>query len=124
MERNDQTHSAGLKNAVQNVTSAPKISVSPTGEATILPPAQFRMVTVSLLAAGVGILAGFVAFALYKLIGLFTNLVFYNRLSAEFLSARHNHLGPWVILMPVIGGIIIGFMAKYGTDKITGHGIP
>ena len=124
MERNDQTHSAGLKNAVQNVTSAPKISVSPTGEATILPPAQFRMVTVSLLAAGVGILAGFVAFALYKLIGLFTNLVFYHRLSAEFLSARHNHLGPWVILMPVIGGIIIGFMAKYGTDKIKGHGIP
>jgi len=124
MERNDQTHSAGLKNAVQNVTSAPKISVSPTGEATILPPAQFRMVTVSLLAAGVGILAVFVAFALYKLIGFFTNLVFYHRLSAEFLSARHNHLGPWVILMPVIGGIIIGFMAKYGTDKIKGHGIP
>ena len=122
--RNDQTQSAGLKNAVQNVTSAPKISVSPTGEATILPPAQFRMVTVSLLAAGVGVLAGFVAFALYKLIGLFTNLVFYHRWSAEFLSARHNHLGPWVILMPVIGGIIIGFMAKYGTDKIKGHGIP
>jgi CIC family chloride channel protein len=104
--------------------NAPKVAVSPTGETTVVPPAQFRMVTVSLLAAAVGVLAGIVAFLLYKLIGLFTNLVFYHRWSAEFLSARHNHLGPWVILMPVIGGIIIGFMAKYGTEKIKGHGIP
>jgi CIC family chloride channel protein len=104
--------------------NAPKMAVSPTGESTIVPPAQFRMVTVSLLAAVVGVLAGLVAFLLYKLIGLFTNLVFYHRWSAEFLSARHNHLGPWVILMPVIGGLIIGLMAKYGTDKIKGHGIP
>ena len=104
--------------------NAPKMAVSPTGESTIVPPAQFRMVTVSLLAAAVGVLAGIVAFLLYKLIGLFTNLVFYHRWSAEFLSARHNHLGPWVILMPVIGGLIIGIMAKYGTDKIKGHGIP
>jgi chloride channel protein, CIC family len=104
--------------------NAPKMAVSPTGESTVVPPAQFRMVTVSLLAAVVGVLAGLVAFLLYKLIGLFTNLVFYHRWSAEFLSARHNHLGPWVILMPVIGGLIIGLMAKYGTDKIKGHGIP
>jgi CIC family chloride channel protein len=104
--------------------NAPKIAVSPTGETTIVPPAQFRMLTVSLLAAAVGLMAGIVAFALYKLIGLFTNLIFYHRWSAEFLSAQHNHLGAWVIVMPVIGGIIIGFMAKYGTDKIKGHGIP
>jgi len=87
-------------------------------------PAQFRMVLVSSLAAGIGLVAGVVAFALYKLIGLFTNLFFYHRISADFLSARLNHLGPWVIVTPVIGGIIVGFMAKYGTDKIKGHGIP
>lgn len=106
------------------VQNAPRMAVSPTGEATIVPPAQFRMVMISFLAAGVGVLAGIVAFLLYKLIGFFTNLVFYHRLSTEFLSAQHNHLGPWVILMPVIGGLIIGVMAKYGTDKIKGHGIP
>jgi CIC family chloride channel protein len=118
-QRSVVTDSANL-----GAENAPKMAVSPTGESTIVPPAQFRMVTVSLLAAAVGVLAGLVAFLLYKLIGLFTNLVFYHRWSAEFLSARHNHLGPWVILMPVIGGLIIGLMAKYGTDKIKGHGIP
>jgi CIC family chloride channel protein len=87
-------------------------------------PAQFRMVLVSFLAAGIGLLAGLIAFALYKLIGLFTNIFFYHRFVAEFLSARHNQLGLWVIPIPVIGGIIVGFMAKYGTSKIKGHGIP
>ncbi len=87
-------------------------------------PAQFRMVLISFLAAGIGLLAGLVAFVLYKLIGLVTNVVFYHRFVADFTSARHNQLGLWVILMPVIGGIIVGFMAKYGTPKIKGHGIP
>lgn len=91
---------------------------------SVAAPAQFRMVLVSSLAAGIGLVAGIVAFALYKLIGLFTNLFFYHRISADFISARMNHLGPWVIVTPVIGGIIVGFMAKYGTDKIKGHGIP
>jgi chloride channel protein, CIC family len=73
---------------------------------------------------GRGLIAGCVAFLLYKLIGLFTNIVFYHRFVADFTSARHHQLGPWVILMPVIGGILVGFMAKYGTPKIKGHGIP
>lgn len=85
---------------------------------------EFRMVVVSLLAAGVGLLAGVVAFALYKLIGFFTNLFFYHRLSAAFISARDNQLGWIVILIPVIGGLIVGLMAKYGSPKIRGHGIP
>lgn len=92
---------------------------SPMGE-----PAQFRMVLVSFLASGIGLLAGGVAFVLYKLIGLFTNLFFFHQWSWDFTSARLNHLGLWVILVPVIGGIVVGFMAKYGSSKIKGHGIP
>ncbi|MGH9636756.1 MAG: chloride channel protein [Candidatus Angelobacter sp.] len=61
---------------------------------------------------------------MYNLIGLFTNIVFYHRFVFAFNSARDNHLGAWVIVMPVIGGIIVGFMAKYGSPKIKGHGIP
>src|SRR6202042_3418680 len=57
-------------------------------------------------------------------IGLFTNIFFYHRFSTAFVSARHNQLGLWVILIPVIGGIVVGFMAKYGSSKIKGHGIP
>src|SRR6201987_1245196 len=87
-------------------------------------PAQFRIVLVSFLAAGIGLFAGAVAFLLYKLIGLFTNLFFYHRWDAPFVSARLNHLGPWVIITPVVGGIVVGIMAKYGTPKIKGHGIP
>jgi chloride channel protein, CIC family len=87
-------------------------------------PAQFRMVLISALAAGVGLLAGIVAFLLYRLIGLFTNLFFYHRVSFDFTSAQFNHLGLWVIVTPVLGGIVIGFMAKYGSSKIKGHGIP
>jgi H+/Cl- antiporter ClcA len=94
------------------------------GDVRLAEPAQFRMVLMSFLAAGIGLLAGLIAFALYKLIGLFTNIFFYHRFAAEFLSARHNQLGLRVIPIPVIGGIIVGFMAKYGTSKIKGHGIP
>ena len=101
-----------------------------TGSTSAIPllslsqPAQFRIVLVSFLAAGIGLVAGVVAYALYKLIGLFTNLFFFHRWSADFTSVRFHHLGGWVVLVPVIGGLIVGVMAKYGTSKIKGHGIP
>ncbi len=88
------------------------------------PPAQFRMLLVSVLAAAIGLVAGLIAFILYKLIGLFTNLFFFHRWSTDFSSAQHNNLGWLVIVVPVIGGLIVGVMAKYGTSKIKGHGIP
>jgi CIC family chloride channel protein len=78
----------------------------------------------SMLAALVGVLAGLIAYVLYDLIALFTNLAFYHVFSLHFRSPEKTSIGPWVILMPVIGGLIIGFMAKYGTSKIKGHGIP
>jgi H+/Cl- antiporter ClcA len=84
----------------------------------------YRLEIVSLLAALIGIFAGLVAFCLYDLIGLFTNLAYYHEWSFHFRSPEHTQIGPWIIVMPVIGAIIIGFMAKYGSDKIKGHGIP
>src|SRR5690349_22399163 len=95
-----------------------------SNEAVLAAPAEFRMVLVSFLAAGIGLLAGFIAYLLYNLIGLFTNIVFYHRFVFAFNSARNNHLGAWVIVMPVMGGIIVAVMAKYGSPKIKGHGIP
>src|SRR5271169_3646532 len=87
-------------------------------------PARFRLGYISLLAGLVGVIAGIAAFLLYNLIGLFTNLAFYHEWSFHFRSPANNQLGPWVIVIPVIGGIIVGFMAKYGSPKIKGHGIP
>ncbi|HTT24085.1 MAG TPA: chloride channel protein [Candidatus Sulfotelmatobacter sp.] len=87
-------------------------------------PAPFRIVLISFLAAGVGLLAGIVAHILYKLIGLFTHISFFHEFSTSFRSVGGHHLGWWVILVPVIGGLIVGVMAKYGSSKIKGHGIP
>jgi chloride channel protein, CIC family len=87
-------------------------------------PAQFRSVLMSFLAGAVGLVAGVIAYILYKLIGLFTNLFFFHQWSTTFRSVGGHHLGWWVILVPVVGGLVVGVMAKYGTSKIKGHGIP
>jgi CIC family chloride channel protein len=86
--------------------------------------AGYRIGLISLLAGMIGILAGLIAYVLYDLIGLFTNLAYYHEWSFHFRSPEHTSLGPWVIVIPVIGGLIVGFMAKYGSEKIKGHGIP
>ncbi len=86
--------------------------------------AGYRIGFISLLAALIGVLAGIIAYILYDLIGLFTNLAYYHTWSIHFRSPEHTTIGAWVILMPVVGGLIVGVMAKYGTDKIKGHGIP
>ena len=83
-----------------------------------------RVLRISLLAVGIGVVAAFIAFALLKLIALFTNLFFFQRLSFAPASPADNHLGVFIIIVPVIGGLIIGLMAKYGSDRIRGHGIP
>jgi len=101
-----------------------RLSVSGLATESVSPQARFRMVWVSLLAAVIGAGAGVIAYLLYNLIGFFTNLAFFHRVSFHFTSARLNTLGPWVIVVPVIGGLIVGVMAKYGTSKIRGHGIP
>ena len=87
-------------------------------------PVRFRIGFISLLASMVGVISGFVAYLLYNLIGFFTNLAFYGVWSFHFRSATENQLGLWVIIVPVIGGLVIGIMAKYGSPKIRGHGIP
>src|ERR1700735_3248295 len=86
--------------------------------------AVYRLEIISLLAALVGILAGLIAYVLYDLIGLITNLAYYHEWSFHFRSPEHTQIGPWIIATPVVGAFIIGFMAKYGSEKIKGHGIP
>ena len=107
------------------VTGARTELLGATGARVAAPqPAQFRLGMISVLAGGIGLLAGGVAYILYRLIGLFTNIFFFHRFDDQFTSARLNHLGPWVIVTPVIGGLIVGLLAKYGSSKIKGHGIP
>lgn len=83
-----------------------------------------RILLLSLMAMVVGVMSAIVAKALVWLIAVFTNLIFYQRFSSDFISPTNHHLGPLVIFAPVIGGLIIGLMARYGSEKIRGHGIP
>jgi chloride channel protein, CIC family len=83
-----------------------------------------RVVLLSLLAVAVGVVSAFVALALLRLIGLFTNLFFFQRWSTELVSPSGNHLGPFVVIVPIIGALIIGLLARYGSERIRGHGIP
>ncbi len=83
-----------------------------------------RVFFLSALAVGIAFLAGFAARLLAALIGLITNLAFYGRFSLAFTSPAHNHLGPAVIIVPVVGALIVGIMARYGSHAIRGHGIP
>jgi len=83
-----------------------------------------RVLLLSLMALFIGALSAVVAKALVWLIAIFSNITFYQRFSSEFVSPVGHHLGAFVILPPVIGGLIIGLMARYGSEKIRGHGIP
>ncbi len=76
------------------------------------------------MAVIIGAISAPVAFALVWLINVITNFVFHFQFSAAQIGPEGNHLGPWVILIPAAGGLIIGLMARYGSEKIRGHGIP
>lgn len=83
-----------------------------------------RTLFVVMLSIGIAVLVTPIAKGLVSLIELITNFAFYGRISSESVSPAHNQLGYWVILVPVIGSIIVGFMARYGSKAIRGHGIP
>ncbi|HEX5005250.1 MAG TPA: hypothetical protein VFV65_08030, partial [Gemmatimonadales bacterium] len=88
------------------------------------PLADRRLLLVCGLAILVALGAGVLAEALLALIGLVTNLSFYGRWSLAFTSPAANTLGPWVIAIPVVGGLVVGVMARWGSPAIRGHGIP
>lgn len=83
-----------------------------------------RVLLLCAIAIVIGAIAAFVAVALLKLIGFFTNLFFFQRLSTRFTSPAANTLGALVIFVPVVGALIVGLMARYGSERIRGHGIP
>jgi CIC family chloride channel protein len=83
-----------------------------------------RVLPIAGLAMVIGVIAAFVALGLLRLIGFFTNLFYYHRVSSAMVSPAGHHLGWWAALVPVAGGLVIGLMARYGSERIRGHGIP
>jgi CIC family chloride channel protein len=86
--------------------------------------ASRRLLPLSVLAILVGLMGAGAAFALLKLIGLFTNLFFFHRVRFDMPAPAGSTLGPLIALVPVVGSLIIGLLARYGSDRIRGHGIP
>jgi CIC family chloride channel protein len=85
---------------------------------------DLRVLLLSAMALIIGCISACVAYALVWLIALITNISFFHRLAATHVTPEEAHLGYLVIVVPVVGAIIIGFMARYGSPKIRGHGIP
>ncbi len=83
-----------------------------------------RVLLLCALSVPIGIIGAFVAKVLLWLIAVFTNAAFFLRISSEPVTLEGHHFGAWGVAVPVIGGLIIGLMARYGSEKIRGHGIP
>ncbi len=84
-------------------------------------PALLRLVP---LAITIGALGAGISLALLDMIGFFTNLFYYQRLSVHLVSPNNNTLGAIAVLIPIGGGLIVGLMARFGSEQIRGHGIP
>ncbi len=91
---------------------------------TEMEPVDRRVVFISGIAILLAIAAGLVAQILTRLIHFVTNLAFFGRLSLSPVSPADHALGLWVIIVPVVGAIVVGLMARYGSRAIRGHGIP
>jgi H+/Cl- antiporter ClcA len=86
--------------------------------------AQPRMLVIAAMAAIIGVFGALAAALLVRLIGLITSIAYFHTVSTLDRLPDANQLGLWAVGVPVVGGLIIGLMARYGSDKIRGHGIP
>ena len=87
-------------------------------------PLDRRVAWITAASVLLAVIVSLVAQGLTALIGLVTNLAFYGRIDASLVSPAHNTLGLWVIGVPVVGGLVVGMMARFGSRAIRGHGIP
>ena len=119
MQVQDAADSPGVSPAPGNPAS-PAV-VRRLGDFTAAP----RMAGITAVALVIGALSAIVALALLRLIGLITNLVFYGRTSTALVAPGAVHHSPALVLLaPVAGGLLIGAMARFGSEKIRGHGMP
>lgn len=121
-------HEIAQSPTTEGLTISPALDL--VVEAAQLPPevaaVNWRTLYLCLLTVLLGIVAAFVAQALVALIALITNIAFFHRFSFASASPADAvaQLGPWVIPIPIVGALIVGFMARYGSQAIRGHGIP
>ena len=84
-------------------------------------PAVLKLIPLSII---IGVFGAFIAIILLDLIAFITNLLYYQRIDFDLVSPRNNTIGWWAVLIPMVGGLMVGLMARYGSERIRGHGIP
>ena len=117
-----------IKNNILNRGIPISISLKPTLEAENIRPQatqnKKRLLTIASLAVLVAVCISFIAKFLMDFLYFITNVSFYGKASFDYVTPADNSLGLWVIIIPAIGGLIVGIMALYGSKAIRGHGIP
>ena len=83
-----------------------------------------RILVLALLAVPIGLIGALLAWLLLNLIGLVTNLLFFGRVAYDLVSPAAAPTSIWIVIVPVLGGLVVGLMARYGSERIRGHGIP
>ena len=86
--------------------------------------ADGRLLILAAMALVVGTGGAFAAWGLVRLIALVSNLVWFGRIDTTSIPLGQAMRTPWMALIPAAGGLVIGLMARFGSDKIRGHGIP
>lgn len=83
------------------------------------------MLLITAVALPVGAAGAVASFLLLRLIGLITNAVFYHRVATSLVAPGAIHHPALLILAALaVGGLVVGFMARFGSEKIRGHGMP
>lgn len=83
-----------------------------------------KMLVLCVLSCLIGIIATIVAKILISSIAFFTHLFWFQRFSIQPIELVNHHFSAWFIFIPVLGGLIVGIMARFGSKAIRGHGIP
>ena len=114
------------RNTADGIPVAPSLAPALASVAAPIerPAVDRRVVYISAISIVLGGCAALIAEALTHLIGLITNLAYSGRYDWHFSPPSIDRLGAWSILVPIVGAVIVGLMARYGAAAIRGHGIP
>ncbi len=83
-----------------------------------------RLLVLAGYASIIGVVAALLAKLLLMLIGVITHAVYFGTLGTTLVQPDPRHWGAIAIVIPALGGLVVGLIARYGSEKIRGHGIP
>lgn len=118
-------HSKKMKREDESIPLAPSLNTE-SNKSNLPRPLEVdrRVLFLSIQAVANALIIGIIAKGLVYLIDFITNLAFYGRISIEPAGPAGNHLGLAVIVVPILGSLLVGLIARFGSKAIRGHGIP